>query len=392
MKLIWISLLGLGCATADSEDGLLTPPVAEEVGLAVLGAGTQSVSGVNMSQVNSSSLNGPRDLALNPDVEGELWVVNGPDDSMTIISNAGTSEQNSDHVIDPYAMHFMDKPSSIAFGAALFEGSTALNFGTCHESENTYNDQGDPNWFMGPSLWSSDRDIFGTSNPDAVEYLTNLYDWYTDLGSHLDMLHESPLCMGIAHDRDNVYWVFDGYNESIYRYDFQEDHGVGWDDHDDGIMARYAEGEVGYTPDVPSHLILDQASRLLYIADTANNRIAILDTESGSQGSNLYAMEPDTTHYKMDDAELWTFIDGEDFGLQAPSGIDLVDNVLFVTDNTTSEIVAFDITAEDDEDLEIDRLDTELEAGSLMGIFAASIDDLWLVDAVADRVYRIQPN
>ena len=392
MKLIWISLLGLGCATADSEDGLLTPPVAEEVGLAVLGAGTQSVSGVNMSQVNSSSLNGPRDLALNPDVEGELWVVNGPDDSMTIISNAGTSEQNSDHVIDPYAMHFMDKPSSIAFGAALFEGSTALNFGTCHESENTYNDQGDPNWFMGPSLWSSDRDIFGTSNPDAVEYLTNLYDWYTDLGSHLDMLHESPLCMGIAHDRDNVYWVFDGYNESIYRYDFQEDHGVGWDDHDDGIMARYAEGEVGYTPDVPSHLILDQASRLLYIADTANNRIAILDTESGSQGSNLYAMEPDTTHYKMDDAELWTFIDGDDFGLQAPSGIDLVDNVLFVTDNTTSEIVAFDITAEDDEDLEIDRLDTELEAGSLMGIFAASIDDLWLVDAVADRVYRIQPN
>ena len=392
MKLIFISVLGLGCATAESEDGLLAPPVAEEVGLAVLGAGTQSVSGVNMSQVNSSSLNGPRDLALNPDVEGELWVVNGPDDSMTIISNAGTSEQNSDHVIDPYAMHFMDKPSSIAFGAALFEGSTALNFGTCHESENTYNDQGDPNWFMGPSLWSSDRDIFGTSNPDAVEYLTNLYDWYTDLGSHLDMLHESPLCMGIAHDRDNVYWVFDGYNESIYRYDFQEDHGVGWDDHDDGIMARYAEGEVGYTPDVPSHLILDQASRLLYIADTANNRIAILDTESGSQGSNLYAMEPDTTHYKMDDAELWTFIDGEDFGLQAPSGIDLVDNVLFVTDNTTSEIVAFDITAEDDEDLEIDRLDTELEAGSLMGIFAASIDDLWLVDAVADRVYRIQPN
>ena len=392
MKLIWISVLGLGCATADSEDGLLTPPVVEEVGLAVLGAGTQSVSGVNMSQVNSSSLNGPRDLALNPDVEGELWVVNGPDDSMTIISNAGTSEQNSDHVIDPYAMHFMDKPSSIAFGAALFEGSTALNFGTCHESENTYNDQGDPNWFMGPSLWSSDRDIFGTSNPDAVAYLTDLFDWYTDLGSHLDMLHESPLCMGIAHDHDNVYWVFDGYNKSIYRYDFQEDHGVGWDDHDDGIMARYAEGEVGYTPDVPSHLILDQESRLLYIADTANNRIAILDTETGSQGSNLYAMEPATTHYKMDDAELWTFIDGEDFGLQAPSGIDLVGDVLFVTDNTTSEIVAFDITAEDDEDLEIDRLDTELESGSLMGIFAASIDDLWLVDAVADRVYRIQPN
>jgi hypothetical protein len=40
------------------------------------------------------------------------------------------------------------------------------------------------------------------------------------------MLHESPQCMGITHDPErntpfgNVYWVFDGLNSTLIRYDF----------------------------------------------------------------------------------------------------------------------------------------------------------------------------
>ena len=36
-----------------------------------------------------------------------------------------------------------------------------------------------------------------------------------DLGSHLDMLHNTPLCMGIAHEAANRYWVFGGLKGSV---------------------------------------------------------------------------------------------------------------------------------------------------------------------------------
>jgi hypothetical protein len=377
--LVLSGLVVVGCSAKDDE---------EEIGLPVLGSGSEQIEKVKLVKVGTAQhgLNTPRDLAFNPDVPGELWVVNRTDDSVTILSGIGSGDQTHEHIVDPFAMHFMDEVSSIAFGAAMHEPTSALNFGTCQESTNTYNGRGSADYFMGPSLWSSDPDIFGESNQEAVAYLTDLFGVYSDLGSHLDMLHESPLCMGIAHDYDNVYWVFDGYNESIYRYDFQEDHGPGWDDHSDGTMDRYAEGEVSYEPDVPSHMILDRDSRLLYIADTGNNRIAVLDTESGEDGGSLATMEPGTTHIQMDDASIWTFADGVDFGMEAPSGIDLIDGVLFVTDNTTSEILAFNL----DGGL-IDRLDTELETGSLMGIYAKSIEEIWIASAKENRVYRIEP-
>lgn len=383
---ITVALMGLGCDSASDEKDSAWPMPD---GLAALGYDSQNLEEVSLVVVGDEShgLNVPRDLAFNPDESGELWVVNRTDDSVSIFWDAGTADQAVDHIVDPFAMHFMDNVSSIAFGAPLHAPSSSSNFATCQESTNTYNGYGDPNYFMGPTLWSSDPDIFGESNREAVEYLTSLFGSYTDLGSHLDMLHESPLCMGIAHDYDNVYWAYDGYNKSLYRYDFQEDHGAGFDDHGDGVMGRYVEGDIGYEADVPSHLILDAEARLLYVADTANNRIAILDTESGEVGADLLRAErPYTTHYEVDGEELWTFIDGSEVGLEAPSGIELVDGILLVTDNQTSEIVAFDMDGE-----VVDRLNTGLPAGSLMGIVARTMDDLWFVDAVGNRVFNLTP-
>ena len=384
MRIIWLLVFGMaGCGTQSDDE-------EQRNGLPVLGWGTHNITAVNFQKVGDvdDGLNTPRDLAFNPVVEGELWVVNRTDDSVSVFSQVGTADQSSKHIIDPFAMHFMDEVSSIAFGSAMHEPTSALNFGTCQESINTYNGQDDGNYFMGPTLWSSDLDIFGQTNDEAVSSLSAMFGFYADLGSHLDMLHESPLCMGIAHDYDNVYWVFDGYNESIYRYYFQEDHGPGWDDHSDGIMTRYVEREVAYEPDVPSHMILDQDSRLLYMADTGNNRIAILDTESGEEGEDLLRAEaPGTTHYAMDDALITTFIDGDQFGMVAPSGIDIVDNILLVTDNETGALYAFDMNGQ-----LIDFLYTGVESGSLMGVAARTIEDIWLVSAKENRLYRLQPN
>src|SRR5690606_38485909 len=105
--------------------------------------------------------------------------------------------------------------------------------------------------------------------------------------SHLDMLHNSPNGVGIAWDHDNVYWLFDGFHESITRYDFRNDHGLGGEDHRDGIIRRYVEGEVSYVPEVTAGMEIDHATGLLYFSDPGNARIAVLDTTSGAPGGPI---------------------------------------------------------------------------------------------------------
>ncbi|MCB9763455.1 MAG: hypothetical protein H6739_27050 [Alphaproteobacteria bacterium] len=376
-------LLTSACTKGDDVDDS-----AASAGLAVLGAGSHGIDGLLLDVIGTEDdgLRLPRDLDFNPSVEGELWVVSKRDDSVVIFSDAGADAQTSRKVIDPFALHFMDSPSSLDFGA--INQRFGQTFGTCQESRNTYNGRFLPDYFMGPTLWSAEPDIFGESNPEAVEYLSELYNQPVDLGSHLDMLHESPLCMGITWEADNVYWVFDGYNQAIARYDFVDDHGMGYDDHSDGIIAKYVQGEVAYVEDVPSHLELDADTGLLYVNDTGNNRVVVLDTTTGQRGRTLPATEPGTTHYAVDGAELWTLIDGAavDPPMVAPSGLDLVDGTLFITDNATSRIYAFDL----DGNL-IDFVDTGLPEGALMGLRARALDDLWFVDAVDFRVLRLQP-
>ena len=351
----------------------------EPKGLAVLGQDSHDLEAITRDVVatGQDGLKVPLDLEFNPEVPGELWIVNQKDDSVTILFDAGTDAQTSTHIIDPYAVHFMDAVSAIAFGAPG-------TFGTTQESDNPYGTKNEGDYFMGPTLWSSDLEIFGHSNPEAVEYLTELFGFYADLGSHLDMLHESPYAMGMAWSHDNVYWVYDGWNRSIYRYDFQEDHGVGYDDHSDGIMYRWVEGQVGYVEGTPSHLEYEQATGYLYIADTENNVIRVLDTNTGSEGSNLPKAEPGTTHKTWEGADMWTLIDGAEHGMGAPSGLALTDEHLFVTDAPTGNLMAFD--------LEGDLVDwVNPNMARIAGIEAVSDEELWLVDADRNQVVRLTP-
>jgi len=321
-----------------------------------------------------------RDMAFDPEDPGTLWVVNRFDDSVSIVFDAGTPQQSFDNRVDPYALHFMEKVSSIDFGAPG-------TFGTCQESRNTYNDQAPPNDFMGPALWSSNLDVFAESNPAAVEYLTQLFGQPTDLGSHLDMQHETPLCTGIAWERDNIYWTYDGLSGHIDRVDFQDDHGPGYDDHSDGITAEYTGLGIEYVEGVPNHMEFDPDTSMLYIADPANSRIVMLDTTSGTRGADLDVTEPGTQHYQVDGATAQDLI-GPEAGLDQPSGLDLVDGVLFVSDYGTGLIHAFDVTTGE----EIDRLTTNRGAGTVINLIAPSLDELWLVDHDADEIIRVRPH
>ncbi len=384
------SLTGCGkideTAAVSSTEPSTTVP---EVGVPALGGGTGDLAAVTRTVVVTAAdgLNVPRDLDFNPKVEDELWIINRADDSVTIARGAGTSDQATEHIIDPYAFHFMEEVSSISFGAVTHDGSDWPTFGTCQETNNTYDGHTHGDDFMGPTLWSSDPEIFGKSNPDAVAYLSNLYGFYVDLGSHLDMLHESPWCMGIAWEVENVYWVYDGNDGSIVRYDFQVDHGPGFDDHSDGIAARYVTGEMaGRTPDVPSHLVYDHDAGVLYIADTGAGVIWRLDPSTATRGATLFSTEPGTDHHEMEGATLDVFIDGAAAGIELPSGIELVDGVLLVGDHATGVIHAFDADG-----ALIDALDTGVGAGALMGLRARSLEDIWFVDGAANEVIRLQP-
>jgi len=366
----------------DSDPGTtITDSAAPEVVLpGVPALGNQGATAVSIERMADADdgLRQPRDLAFDPQVEGLLWVVNKRDDAVVHIYNAGSAEQYTDKVIDPYALHFLDAPSSIDFGAPG-------TFGTCQESRNTYNGSGPANEFMGPTLWPSALDVFGTSNPEAVEYLSDLYGFPVDLGSHLDMLHESPLCMGIAWERDNVYWVVDGFHKGVVRYDFATDHGVGYDDHSDGIIYMHLEGELGYAENVPAHLELDPDERVLYIADPANERVLKMHIDTGSSAGRLGPVqEPGTTYESYEGTEWSVFLEGSTAGFTTVSGVELVGDHVVISDNASGEIIAFDKAGN-----EVDRLSTGLGSGSLMGMAVRSDSEIWFTDAANAEVWRV---
>lgn len=320
-------------------------------------------------QILASAADGlsvPRDLEFNPERPDELWTVNQAIDGTVIVLDPGTSSQRIEVRVDSHANHFMEEVSSIAFGANE-------TFGTCQESRNTYDHHAPANDFMGPALWPSDLSIYAAANQDPSSEL---------LGSHLDMLHQSPYCMGMAHDRANVYWVFDGLHGDIVRYDFQRDHGPGYDDHSDGIVRRY-DTSVRRTRGIPSHLELDSATGWLYVADTGNHRVIRLDTRSGSEA---YALEP----YAEPLAEytMWTGATVDvvtTSGLTSPSGIALHDGRLFVSDAWNGDIVALD----PESGAELGRIHTG-NAG-VYGLTFGPDDKLYFVNGVEQILVRVDP-
>ena len=342
--------------------------------IAVLGNGAHTLDAVSLTLIGSerNGLNYPRDLDFNPERPDELWVVNQRDDSVVAFEYTGTDKQRSRKVIDPAADHFMEEVSSISFGAPG-------RFATCQESGNTYNDRANPNLFMGPTLWPADFDVFGLTNPAAVRFVGH------DLGSHLDMLHESPYCMGIEWAGEEAYWVFEGFTNSIALVNFGQDHGPGYDDHSDGTIFRYAKDAVMRMPGIPSHMAYDAESGLLYVADTGNRRIGVLDTKvGGAEGVRRQVKERGTLLVELTDTAEVVSLPGTDDLLGAPSGIALHEGLIYVSDAASGYIVAFT-----PEGKIVDWLDTG--APGLFGLTFDSAGDLYVVHGAENLVVRISP-
>jgi len=357
-----------------SDDTLPRPEDAQSARkpIGVLGGGTHSLEAVRLTLIGSerNGLNYPRDLDFNPDRPGELWVVNQRDDSAVIFEETGTDKQRSQKIIDPAADHFMEEVSSISFG-------TSGRFATCQESGNTYNNRAQPNLFMGPTLWSADLDVFGFTNRDAVNFVGY------DLGSHLDMLHESPYCVGIEWAGDQAYWVFEGYTNSVALVDFRVDHGPGFDDHSDGVTLRYAQGDVQRVPGIPSHMAYDADAGLLYIADTGNQRVGVLDVKVGGQeGVRLPVKEPQTVLVELTDSARVKSLPGTEGLLVAPSGIALHEGLLYVTDAGSGYIVAFTLSGE-----VVDWLDTG--APGLFGLTFNDAGELYVVHGPENLLVKL---
>jgi hypothetical protein len=372
----WL-LVGTSCSTdAGVEQSIPdSPPPAHQIG-----TGDGSASSVTFTVVYvTEQARQPTDLAFHPSRD-ELWVVlresgytetactetdhTGCDPlwgSTAIIRAAGGEQPEAEWKQDQNAWHFMRRPTSIAMGASD-------TFATCHEARTgNHTDSDDP--FIGPTLWSSDPAIYAVE-PSAGGN-----------GSHLDMLHSTPFCMGIAHERDNAYWTFNGDLGALDRYDFKQPHEPGGEDHRDGEVTRWAEGQLLRVPDVPSHLAYDSRDASLYVADTGHGRVVRLDTRSGNAGEPFPNFDGAQVSYRIDGATLQEVVPPG--VLQAPSGLALAGDVLFVTDRATGVIHAFDVDGR-----HLRQLDTA-RAGGLAGLVIGPDDRAYFVDYSAGEVVRI---
>lgn len=318
---------------------------------------------------SSNLLNMPTDLDFHPILtKKELWVLNkdleNTGSSTVTISNAGESNQSGIWRRDGNAWHFMSLSTGIAFSD---ENS---NFATSPGVYDANHNGGQP--FTGPALWSSDPAIYAMPSGGN--------------GSHLDMLHESPECQGIAHETENTFWVFDGYNGDIVRYNFNGDHGPGNDDHSNGEVLRFADVtvEADAQDKVVSHLVYDKETDWLYIVDHGNQRVFRLDTKSGNLGGtpSFGPFEPLQQYSYMTGYD-WEVV--ADSGLQAPAGIDIIDDRLLVSDYATGEVIIYDISQMPATELK--RIQTGAEG--IMGIKIGPEGKIWYVDYDAETVNRI---
>ncbi len=311
----------------------------------------------------------PTDLDF--DRNGDLWVLNrgtnNSGGSTVKILAPGKPGQKARYQQDENAMHFMFLPTSMAFGDS---GTFATVSGTLDSIPIPAPDA----VFSGPTLWNSDSTIYAKPNPGN--------------GSHIDMLHASPYSLGIAHEKANVYWVFDAYSQDIVRYDFGMPHLPGGSDHSDGIIRRYPEIPVAVVSrSIPSHLVMHKGKGWLYIVDAGHKRILRLNTSSGTLGGKPKYPESETVkEYVNMSGATWEIV--TDKKLSQPSGIDILNNTLIVSEYSTGEIIFFDVTTLPAKEL------ARISTGSkgITGISIGPDGRIWYVNALASTLLVAQPS
>lgn len=315
----------------------------------------------------------PIDLKFNSGLlhPNDLWVVTTQQvgSGMAIIHNAGSGNQVIRQKRDSRSSHFMYRTQALSFGTN----------GTFATAQSGWPGEGFPNYmFMGPTLWSSDTSIFASAYQTSNDRLA----------SHLDMLHQSPWCLGIAHEKDNVYWVSDARYLDVVRYDYQDPHEVGGTDHRDGIVRRYTEASIAAGDrNRPAHMCLDKETGWLYYVDPGNARVQRLRVSSGSVVRQLQA--PDESDEFMAEysevrgAQIQTAISGQ---VIEPVGLDIRDRNMIVGDRSTGRIYLYTIS----EDAPVLIGSVATNAAELLGITIGPDNHIWFVDRATATVNRLE--
>lgn len=324
---------------------------------------------------SGNSVSTPIDIDFYPDQQSrpnELWVLNqgtySSGGSTVIISNANQNNRTYNYVKDGNAWHFMALASAIAFGDSNW--ATSADILDANRSSGRY---------TGPTLWSGNHSVYGViGNPVTSQYN----------GSHLDMIHQSPYGKGIAFEKENIYWVLDGYSGTLKRYDFSADHGPGQEYHGDGGVRVYSEFTFTKHATLPGHLVIDANKKYLYGCDPVGKRVFRLDITTGMNSGTLTKVNNETLaggYLKYTGADIQNIIST---GLTAPVGIDVYGNRLIITDNATDEIIIYDIQ---NNYTEVGRLKLKYAASpDPMGIKVGPDRKLYIADLLNQKVYRIE--
>jgi hypothetical protein len=308
-------------------------------------------------------LRGPTALAFHPTIPTQLWITGQTNDSLTVLDIAGTTPPDPVLIVDR-SYHFLYRPTSLAFAS---DGTV----GTCHENNNDYRGRAAPNDFMGPVINPADLDTLRA----------------TPTRAHLDMLHHSPWCMGIATREPRVFWAFNGQAGSIDKYEFNEWHDPGGDDHADGRTWRFANGALRRVEMVPSHMAFEPGTPLLYVADTGNARVVRLDTsvETTESMPRVRTRISETPLFSVEGSTVEEVV-GASGGLQRPSGLVFYQGLLYVSDNATGTISAFTRDGRP-----VRRLDTGVGAGALQGLAIGPDGMVYVADFREGRALRVEP-
>lgn len=333
----------------------------------------------NVFTVVASSTNGlssPVDIDFYPDQTKrpfQLWILNQGTESSggstVIVSNANKSSRTFKYVKDGNAWHFMSVASALAFGDSLW--ATSADVLDANHTTGKY---------TGPTLWSSDLNIYGVvGNPVTTQFN----------GSHLDMIHQSPYGKGIAFEKDMVYWVLDGYEGNLKRYDYVQTHQPGGADHSAGQVRVYNDFQFTKHSSLPSHIVIDANKKYLYGCDPVGKRIFRVDITTGTYNGigtkvNTEPLAEYSEYLGLVTKDIVTS------GLVSPVGIDVYGNRLIVTDNGTDEIIIYDISK------------NFIEVGRIKLVYATNPDPLgikvgpdgkiYFADKANKKVYMMENN
>lgn len=354
-------------------------------GVDILGNAGSSVKNLKLVVVadSKSGLNAPSDLAINPLKPTDLYVVNHGDNSAVVLQLDAAGKVSKASLRTALGSeHFMPNPSGIAFAPSGF-------FATIHDIDTPTQDS-TPADFMGPTLWTQ--------------------TWF-DGGhaSHMDMLHNSPSGIGIAWIHGNAYVVNDGAHGCLTVYDFRNDHNYGGSDHSDGVTLRYADGLLERVEGVPAGVIFDKAANTAYAVDSGHNRIVSLDLGLDFLTKNAFdyisiknknykvtrKLEPNydgSIQRYVDGPVLKSLVDGAEAGLHTPSGIALYNDTLYVSDYSSSQILAFSKDGKLLDKLSLADVLPEAATAALGGIEFDAKGKLYITDLLNNRVYRLEAN